>query len=271
MSTAAGPGLRPGLCTVTLRESSVPDVVEVAAAAGVTALEWAGDVHVPHGDHGAAERAAAASAAAGLEVVSYGSYLFLDASTDSHVDEVLDTAVTLGAPGVRVWCGYGIHPDASADERLVVTRAASLAASAAADRGLHLTVEFHGGTLTATAVSARRLLDDVGSPVLFSAWQPPYWSPRSPDDELADLALIGPELSHVHVYDWDPDGTRHPLRVGADRWVGRLRAARAAGAAAVGAGVPRSALIEFVPHDDPGSLPAEVSSLRTCLDRALSD
>jgi sugar phosphate isomerase/epimerase len=258
-----------GLCTVTLRAEPPERVVELAAAAGVEALEWGGDVHVPHGDLAAAERAVVLTAGAGLRVASYGSYLFLDDAVGEELDAVLETALVLRAPGVRVWCPFGVEPGASEEERAVVTRAAAVAAAAAAGRGLHLTVEFHGGTLTATAASTRRLLDDVASPALFAAWQPPYWSPRAADEETADLALLAPRLSHVHVYDWDPDLTRHPLRTDDDRWPARLAAAASSGAAAAAAQVPRSAMIEFVPGDDPAALAGQVAVLRSWLGRPL--
>jgi 3-dehydroshikimate dehydratase len=257
--------MRPGLCTVSFRSLPVDRVVALAASAGVTALEWGGDVHVPHSDLDAARRAAELSADAGLEVVSYGSYLFLDDGAGAHIDRVFDTAQELGAPGVRVWAAHGVEPGAPAAQVATVVGAARRAASAAQERGLHLTLEFHAGTLTATAASARALLDEVASPVLFTAWQPPYWSSRDPADEDADIALLAPRLSHVHVYDWDTDGTRHPLARSADRWGRRLQVAAASGDDAEAGGVPRSALIEFVPDDDPAALAAEVAVLRDAL------
>ena len=66
----------------------------------------------------------------------------------------------------------------------------------------------------------------------------------------------------MHVYDWDPDLTRRRLRHDDERWAARLRAAAAAGDAALGAGVPRSALVEFVPADDPGVVASEAAVLR---------
>jgi sugar phosphate isomerase/epimerase len=148
---------------------------------------------------------------------------------------------------------------------MTVTRAASGTGDAARDRGLTLRLEFHAGTLTADPVSTRRLLDDVGSPALFTAWQPPYWAPRTTAGEGADIGLLAPDLAHVHVYDWDADLSRHPLGRSEARWVQRLGAAAGAGERAERAGVPRSALIEFVPGDDPGSLATEVATLRRCL------
>jgi sugar phosphate isomerase/epimerase len=263
--TGAGSSFRAGLCTVSFRSLERAAVVDLAAGAGLGALEWGGDVHVPHGDLRAAADAATRSSDAGLEVVSYGSYLFLDAGAAAHLDHVLDTAAALGAPAVRVWCAHGVEPGAPAADRGVVVAAASLAAERAAGRGMSLTLEFHAGTLTATTASTTALLDEVGAPNLFTAWQPPYWDPLDDDTELAGIRSLAPRLSHVHVYDWDADLTRHPLSRQRARWRDRLGAAVDAGAAAAAAGVPRAALIEFVPGDDPEVLGDEAAALRWCL------
>lgn len=260
-------GLRPGLCTVSFRQLDRSAVVAVAAAAGLDALEWGGDVHVPHGDVAAAADARRLSAEAGLQVVSYGSYLFLDDGAAGRAAEVLDTAEALGAPAVRVWGALGVEPDASRAERAVVVRAAEAVAEAAGERGLAVVLEFHGGTLTATPASTLALLDAVSAPNLFTGWQPPYWDPLDEADELAAIASLAPRLAHVHVYEWDPDTTRHRLGTAGRRWRQRLAAAARAGAAAEAAGLPRSALIEFVPGDDPVVLAEEVATLRSWLGR----
>ena len=38
-----------GVCSVTFRALSVEEVAQLAASAGVQAIEWGGDVHVPPG------------------------------------------------------------------------------------------------------------------------------------------------------------------------------------------------------------------------------
>ncbi len=97
-------GFAVGLCTVTFRSLDPAAVVDRAVGAGVEVLEWGGDVHVPEGDLDAARWAAHLSAAAGLGVAAYGSYLYLDEHLDRRLGPVLDTTVALGAPAVRVWC-----------------------------------------------------------------------------------------------------------------------------------------------------------------------
>ncbi|MCB1248158.1 MAG: sugar phosphate isomerase/epimerase [Acidimicrobiales bacterium] len=270
----------PGLCSVTFRALAVPAVVDLAAEAGLEAIEWGGDVHVPPGDVRRAAAAAQSTLATGLRVGSYGSYLF--AGTDLDADDVartLDVVEALGAPWLRLWCPFGIEPGDDEADRAGVTAAVGAVAAAAHDRGVGVYLEFHGGTLTASAASARRLLDDVGAPNLACAWQPPYWAPEEPDAEAAAVGLLGADLAHLHVYAWEPDGTRRPLHSEADRWRRRLAAAgdalaapaNSAAAACTADAVhidvarPHLALVEFVPGDDPACLADEVATLRAVL------
>jgi len=254
--------LLPGLCSVTLRVHSISEVAKAAAAAGLSAIEWGGDVHVPPGDAAAAAEARRCSTDLGLSIVSYGSYLFCAPGVDDQVGAVLDTVEALGTTAVRVWCPFGIEPAASAAERAAVGGAVASVAASAAARGINVYLEFHGGTLTASASSAVVLLDQVDAPNLFCAWQPPYWAPQALDADLADLRLIGPRLAHVHVYQWDPDGRRHRLADGAGTWPSRLADAMGASAAPFAG---RAALLEFVTADDPTALAADAATLRSWL------
>ena len=57
--------LRPGLCSITFRDLSWPEVVAVATDAGLEGVEWGADVHVPGGDQTRARAVAAACACCG--------------------------------------------------------------------------------------------------------------------------------------------------------------------------------------------------------------
>ncbi|MGZ4710554.1 MAG: TIM barrel protein, partial [Acidimicrobiales bacterium] len=178
MATEPASGsVRAGLCSVTLRAQTVAEVAALAATAGLTAIEWGGDVHVPAGDDLAAAEARRCAEDAGLTVVSYGSYLSCTPNVDRHVGPVLDTTEALGTRAVRVWCPPGIEPGARAEDRAAVADAVAAVAVAAEGRGIDVYLEFHGGTITATAASTVALLDAVDAPNLFTAWQPPYWAP----------------------------------------------------------------------------------------------
>ena len=258
--------LAPGLCSVSFRQLGIAEVVDVALAAGLTGIEWGADMHVPAGDERAAASAARLTTESGLQVASYGSYLFADEHGPEAIGPVLDTAAALGTDLVRIWCPFGVEPGCAEAERGAVIDVLGFLASAAADRGVTLYLEFHGGTLTASATSTLAVLEGVGAANLATAWQPPYWDPgvldREPASDVADLALLAPWLAHVHVYEWSPDLTRHPLAEGDGHWPAALAAAAAAPSPA---GRERFALLEFVLGDEPDALVADAETLRRWL------
>lgn len=251
-------GIRPGLCSVTLRASTIDEVARVAHRCGLRGIEWGGDVHVPPGDLAAAARARAATRAAQAVVGSYGSYLFATGvPSSSEMQEVLRTAVALGAPNVRVWAGFGVEPDTDACREIVAGIAEFSAA--AAEREITVGLEFHGGTPTATVAGTRALLDAIDAPNLFTYWQPPYWrAPTSPVADGAEVTELGPRLSHLHVYEWAGLEDRRPLVEGAARWRSVLQAA---GSINGGWASDRFAFCEFVAGDDVDALSQDAAIL----------
>lgn len=256
------PEIVPGLVSVTFRQLAVAEVVAVAADAGLAAVEWGGDVHVPPGDRAAAEEARRCCDQHGLEITSYGSYYRAGVHDPEQFDAVVDTAVALGAPSIRVWAGDTGTAEAGPELRATVVRDLSRAVEVAGARSLEVALEFHRGTLTDTAESTRHLLDSVG-PGLTS-----YWQPRpgiAVEDARAELALIGERLSTLHVFAWAADGARLPLDAGAGLWGPVLDSVRA------GAGVRRRlpALLEFVAGDERAAFVADAATLRSWLQSRL--
>jgi hypothetical protein len=232
--------MRPGLCSVTLRALSVEEVAAAAVTAGLEAIEWGADVHVPPGDIAAAERARAT----GLAVASYGSY-FRAGDPLSGFDAVLTSARALGAPRIRIWAGRVGSAGASAAQRAAVAEGVRAAAELAGD--IEVALEFHGGTLTDEPASAAALLEAAGRARTY--WQPPQGAPD--DVALAGLRAVEPWLAALHVFSWWPRDERHPLAERSGLW---LRALALAGDV--------DALLEFVPGDDPAVLAREAATLR---------
>lgn len=243
--------MRSGLCSVTFRQLAVGEVVRVAAEAGLQAIEWGGDVHVPPGDPAAAETARAATEQAKLVVSSYGSYYRVGGQENPSWDSVMRTAHALGTDLIRVWAGTVGSAQASPAYREEVIRELRDLCLQAESRGQRLALEFHAHTLTDTAQSTRNLLVSVARPNLTSYWQMTRGLP--PAAQLASLEPVHPHLSHVHVHYLSEAG-RHPLAE-ATFWPEVLRvAANAPG--------EHTALLEFVPGDDPAALPREAATLR---------
>ena len=252
--------IRPGLCSVTFRDHSPAAVVELAAAAGLEAVEWGGDVHVPPGDAERAAEVRALTEQAGLAVASFGSYLRFDAAEEDEdprqVEAVLTAARALGAPRIRVWAGSQGSAETSPADRALIVRRLARAAERAAEHGIELGLEFHGGTLTDEIGSTLRLLDEVRRTNVLTDWPPHQDMPVEP--ALDTRRRARPRTSTIHVFSWWPGHERLPLAERSDLW-------EPAFAILAANGVDHDALLEFVPGDDPALLPREADTLRTLI------
>lgn len=251
----------PGLCSVTFRDRTPDQVLALAVDAGLGAIEWGSDVHLPPGDVDAAEALRRRCEDAGVACPSYGSYHAAGAEVSQPLEAVLESAAALGCATVRIWCAWGTEPDAPEADRERVADGVRAAAAAAAEHGLSVSLEFHPGTLTATADGARWLLDRVDDERVFTYWQPRPGRARR--EAIAELRAVAADLSHLHVFTWAADGTRLDLAAGEPLWRGALDVA-AEGGRWVGR---RWAYLEFVRDDDPEQLQRDAASLRRWLGR----
>ena len=249
-----------GLVSVTFRQLDPAAIIDLASRNGLSLIEWGGDVHVPHGDLIRAAEVGRLTRERGLQVAAYGSYYRVGSSEDGlSFRSVLETAVALGAPVIRVWAG-SIGSEI-ADESIweSVTRDAERVASIAAEQGVRVTIEFHSDTLNDTPEGARRLWSNLTHPGLCSLWQPLPTLDRARQDE--SLAVVLARLSHLHVYHWLPGPviTRHPLEKGRSEWAHWLSMIRLNERE-----IP--ALLEFIENDDPEHLSSEAATLISLLE-----
>ncbi|MCI8624262.1 MAG: sugar phosphate isomerase/epimerase [Provencibacterium sp.] len=215
-----------GLVSVTFRELSPKAILALAKQAGLEALEWGGDIHVPAGEIETARQVGEETRAAGLAVLSYGSYYRLCAQDppEKTFMPVLETAQALGAPNIRIWAGGKTPEEADAAYRQAAARELELVCGLAGKAGLTVSLEYHRGTLTQTAPSALALIEAAASPNLSLYWQP------NPDisyaQNLEELRAVKGRLSHLHVFHWrNPENTRYPLAEGAQEWRGYIEEA----------------------------------------------
>lgn len=174
----------------------------------------------------------------------YGSYFDAGDSDPAAFEEVLRTAVALGAPTIRVWAGKRTPEEADAAHRARVAAELVRCAELAGAEGIRVAVEFHVHTLTKTLDSAVKLFAEVGHENVV-----PYWQPRELPDVaecLTEVRALLPGLAAAHVFSWGEDGydERLPLAAREDLW-------RPVLAELAADGVDRHALLEFVVDDDP--------------------
>jgi len=213
-----------GLVSVTFRQLKPEEIIKLVSKAGLEGIEWGGDIHVPHGDVKRAKEVGRMTCEEGLKVAAYGSYYRAGCENKDigSFERVLETAVELNAPIIRVWAGN--KGSAAADERMwdSVVEDSRKIGDLAKEAGIKIVFEYHGGTLTDTDKSARKLLGDVNSPNVRSYWQPAV--DRTPEQRLADLKNIMPYLEGIHVFHWEGNN-RLPFAEGKSDWLKYLKQA----------------------------------------------
>ena len=234
-----------GLCSITFRDLSPRQIVDAVVEAGLRGIEWGGDIHCPHGDVETATTVGAMTRDAGLAVSSYGSYYRVGgpaAGKESPAFEgVLESAMAMEAPMIRVWAGSKGSKDADAAYRAIIVEDAQRIAEAAEAAGIRIGLEYHAGSLTDTLESTLQLLAAIDHDNVSTYWQPPFGSAKA--DNLTAIQALGEKISNLHVFHWTVapgDKIDHrPLAEGHDDWIDYL-----AEASAIPGG--RWALLEFV-------------------------
>lgn len=259
--------MRAGLVSVSFRNLDVARVIQSACAAGLEGIEWGGDVHVPPWNRNAAREVGLRTRDAGLEVSAYGSYLrFNSADGEPEVRAILETASALGTRMVRVWAGTVSPEQCDSAERQRLVGAILEAAKMADDLGLKMGFECHQGTLTACPASTHQLLQEVNAANLSSFWQPTPGLAIS--KELAGLKLLGPWISHCHVFHWSKDDRviRLPLRNGEAVWKIFLNLLKGQPPLS---GSDRWLSLEFIKDDSLEQLSRDSLDLRTWLEELI--
>lgn len=242
-----------GLTSVTFRKLSSTEVIELARENSLTGIEWGGDIHVPAGGIEEALRVAEATRIAGLRVAAFGSYFRLGSRWDFM--PVLETALALGAPTIRIWAGDRGSDDVGSPEFNAIVGELREVADHAAARGLTVSLELHHGTIADSVARARLLLGRAGHPALRSYWQ---ILPGSDEKELGPgIEALRPWLSNVHVFHWDwltCPPRRRALAEAFGTWSRLLHPLATSDA-------EHGALLEFVRDDSPDALREDAAEL----------
>ena len=244
--------IKTGLLSITFRKLEADEIVRLTAKAGLDAIEWGGDIHVPHGNLEKAAEVGAMTRDAGIETASYGSYFYAGEKEGTvPAEHVVETAVALGAPTIRIWAGRRGSDKADADYRHAVVEETRKIADLAAERGMTIDFEYHRNTLTDTLDSTLLLLKEVNRPNVRSNWQPPV--DLSHEERLSGLKAVAPYLANVHVFHWIVT-ERRPLAEGETDWRTYLAAVRQTGRT-------HYAMLEFVKGDDPDQFLQDAETL----------
>ncbi|MDF7797981.1 TIM barrel protein [Pontiellaceae bacterium B1224] len=260
--------MKSGICSITLRQQQPDEIIALAVQAGLHAIEWGGDVHVPPGDLKTASNVRNMTSDAGLEICSYGSY-WKTVEADGNpapFDPVLESAIALGTDTIRVWAGTKGSDAARADERECVITCLRKALDAAQKQGIRLALEFHAGTLSDSNAATLDLLQELNHPNLYTYWQPIYWI-NDLQYRLDGLKQLADCVLNLHVFHWlfDPGAgswgkatDRRPLAEGSNDWKTYFRVP-------LNPSLDHVALMEFVRNDDPEQVLSDAAVLKQLL------
>jgi len=252
--------LKAGLVSITFRQLKVEEIIKLVIKAGLQGIEWGGDIHVPHGDIKKACKVAKLSEGEGLEVAAYGSYYRVGCNNHKIglFENVLETAVALGAPTIRVWAGDRASNKTNKDWCKRVIEESRRIATMAENENIAIAYEYHDDTLTDTNGSALRLMDLVKHPNVFLYWQPPHY--LTVEERCQDLKNILPWLKNIHVFYWihASEWKRLPLEEARKEWLKYFELiARSKD--------DRYAMLEFVNGDSPEQFLIDSKTLKNML------
>lgn len=248
-----------GLCSVTFRDESVEEVIQIAKDAELEVIEWGSDTHVPADDLDNAKRVADLMSDAGLGTSSYGTYY--QAGSDEDFNPYIETAEQLNTKMIRIWAGDKSSEEADSEWFNTVIEDVENIAKIAQDKGISISLEYHKNTLTDTPDSAYKLIETIEAPNVFLYWQPA--EDLSVDERIKSLTSLGEWITNVHVFHWEDFHNRYTLEEGADEWeqyISRIL---------THSPYTHHYLFEFVKNDDPEQLKKDAQTLKGILDKFL--
>lgn len=243
----------PGIVSVTFRDLTAREIIDLSVKAGLEGIEWGGDVHVPHGDVACAREVYKMTTESGLKVAAYGSYYRLGIEKEgmNTFDKVLETAVELRAPVIRVWAGNIGSADADESWWNKCVEESVRIAEMAQKEGIKVAYEYHLKTLTDTSKTAVKLLKDVNHVNMRSYWQP--LRTMNEEEKVQSLKDILPWLENLHVQYGTSEG-RQPLASGREwiKYLGIVKELKE----------DRFAMVEFVKDNKPEQLLEDARALK---------
>lgn len=207
-------GFITGLVSISFRQLAPEEIIRRVKDAGLDAIEWGGDVHVPFGNENIANVVGAKTRGAGLLVSEYGSYYRLGASAPEMIDGVVASAKALGVNTVRIWAYNKSSEAVSPEEYERVIGDAKRICEKYPE--ITFCTECHNDTLTDDCNVHIKLIKNVDKSNFLTFWQPNQLKSFAYNRRSAEL--LAPYTHAVHVFSWDGE-KKYPLIAHRDRWI----------------------------------------------------
>ena len=242
-----------GLASVSFRQHTPEEILQVMRAVGLTCVEWGADIHAPCHDTARLREIATLQETYGISCSSYGTYFRLGEMPIHELEASIAAAHMLNTTVLRLWCGSKNGEAMTAEEREVLLQDCRIAASMAEKHGVTVCLECHRNTFTERIRDAVWLMETINSPHFRMYWQPFQW--QTVAENLDNARAIAPYAEHLHVFHWQGD-RRLPLTDAIPDWRGYLQAFS----------TPRTLLLEFMPTNTIEELAVETAALKTIVE-----
>ncbi len=238
-----------GLVSVSFRDRTPEEICAACAEAGLSLIEWGGDVHAKCDDKEALENIASLQREYGIACSSYGTYFRLGVHDADSLRRHIAAARVLGTDVLRIWAGSRGSAEYADGDREALFESAREAAKIAEEEGVTLCTECHVWTYTDEYAAALELLEAGDSPAFRTYWQPCQFKTEEYNGEYAKA--VAAYARHVHVFNWH-GSEKLPLAEGTGVWRRYL----------ADLGGEHVLLLEFMPDDNIASLKREADALR---------
>lgn len=164
---------RLGVASVTFRNKSISEVVEIAKNAGVGYIEWGADVHVRTLEE--AKETKALCDSNGINICSYGSYYRVGSGDASDWKRICENADAMGASSVRVWLGRKDSEKTSDEEYKILLDDLKNICAVAKEYNLLVCPECHDNTFNNNTDAFLRIKNDADADNFKTYFQSRYF------------------------------------------------------------------------------------------------
>lgn len=203
-----------GLTSVTFRNLEAEEIIELCKKAQLDCIEWGADIHVVPNDFKKAQYIREKMLNENLQINSYGSYFKVGVNKLEEFKAVFETAVVLGAPIIRVWCGNKGSNETDEQEFKSYVNELKIMCRIAKEKDIIVACEYHKGTYNDNADAALKLINEVDEINYKTYWQTIDYD----ENDLKALKLLKKHIVVAHIFTWNKKNKRFNLSRKAEMW-----------------------------------------------------
>ncbi len=148
-----------GMTSVTFRNKTIEEIVEICIKEQVEYIEWGSDVHIKTRDD--AKKAKRICDEAGIKIISYGSYYSVGRNNCDEWRLLCENASIMGAESIRVWLGKKDSEKTNDEEYINILNDCKSICDIAKEYGIIVSPECHDNTFNNNTDAILRFIKDL--------------------------------------------------------------------------------------------------------------